>query len=63
MTENKARIAETRFVFTEWAKSTRLDPMVNHSFEVGGPVLARDYRNRRTAWTKGVIQDRLGPVK
>ena len=26
------------------------------------PVLARDYRNRRTAWTKGVIQDRLGPV-
>ena len=36
--------------------------MVKRSFEAGEPVLARDYRNQRTAWTKGVIQDRLGPV-
>ena len=43
-------------------KSTRFDPIVKRSFEVGEPVLARDYRNRRTAWTKGVIQDRLGSV-
>ena len=41
------------------------DPIGLHglrSFEVGQPVPARDYRNRRTAWTKGVIQDRLGPL-
>ena len=43
-------------------KSRRFDPMIKRSFEVGEPVLAKDYRNRRTAWTKGVIQDRLGPV-
>ena len=43
-------------------KSRRFDPMVKRSFEVGEPVLARDYRNRRTLWTKGVIQDRLGSV-
>ena len=36
--------------------------MFKRSFEVGEPVLAKDYRNRRTAWTKGVIQDRLGQV-
>ena len=43
-------------------KSRRFDPMVKRSFEVGESVFAKDYRNRRTAWTKGVIQDRLGPV-
>ena len=39
-------------------KSGRIDPMVKRNFKVGEPVLARDYRNLRTAWTKGVIQDR-----
>ena len=24
--------------------------------------MAKDYRNRGSAWTKGVVQDRLGPV-
>ena len=25
-------------------------------------MMAKDYRNRGSAWTKGVVQDRLGPV-
>ena len=37
-------------------KSRRFDPMIKRSFEIGEPVLAKDYRNRRTAWTRGVIQ-------
>ena len=36
--------------------------MVRRGFEVGEPVMAKDYRNRGSVWTKGVIQDRLGPV-
>ena len=36
--------------------------MVRCGFEVGEPVMAKDYRNRGSVWTKGVIQDRLGPV-
>ena len=36
--------------------------MVRRGFEIGEPVMVKDYRNRGFAWTKGVIQDRLGPV-
>ena len=36
--------------------------MVRRGFEVGEPVMAKDYRNRGSVWTKGVIQDRLSPV-
>ena len=43
-------------------KSRRMNPMVRHGFEVGEPVMAKDYRNGGSVWTKDVIQDRLGPV-
>ena len=43
-------------------KWRRMNPMVRRGFEVGEPVMAKDYRNRGSAWTKGVVQDRLGPV-
>jgi len=43
-------------------KSRRMNPMVRSGFEVGEPVMAKDYRNRGSVWIKGVIQDRLGPV-
>lgn len=43
-------------------KSRRINPMVQRGFEVGEPVMAKDYRNRGSAWTKGFVQDRLGPV-
>lgn len=36
--------------------------MVRRGFEIGEPVMVKDYRNRGSAWTKGVVQDRLGPV-
>ena len=36
--------------------------MVRCGFEVGEPVMAKDYRNCGSVWTKGVIQDRLGLV-
>ena len=36
--------------------------MVRRGFEVGEPVMVKDYRNRGSASTKGVVQDRLGPV-
>ena len=42
---------------------TRLELLrPDRGFEVGEPVMAKDYRNRGSVWTKGVIQDRLGPV-
>ena len=37
--------------------------MVRHSFEVGEPIRAKDYCNRGSAWTKGVVQDQLGPYR
>ncbi|PFX14444.1 Uncharacterized protein K02A2.6 [Stylophora pistillata] len=43
-------------------KSRRINPMVRRGFEIGEPVMVKDYRNRGSAWTKGVVQDRLGPV-
>ena len=43
-------------------KSRRMNPMVRRGFEVGEPVMAKDYRNRGSVWTKGVTQDRFGPV-
>ncbi|KAL9953842.1 hypothetical protein ACROYT_G041314 [Oculina patagonica] len=43
-------------------KSRKLSPLVQRAFEVGEPVMVKDYRNRVAAWTKGVVQDRLGPV-
>ena len=43
-------------------KSRGMNPMVRRGFKVGEPVMAKDYRNRGSVWTKGVIQDRLGPV-
>ena len=36
--------------------------MVRRGFEIGEPLMAKDYRNRGSTWTKGVVQDRLGPV-
>ena len=42
-------------------KSRKMNLMVRRGFEVGEPVMAKDYRNRGSVWTKGVIQDRLGP--
>ena len=36
--------------------------MVRRGFEVGEPVMVKDYHNCGSAWTKGVVQDRLGPV-
>jgi len=43
-------------------KSRRMNPMVCRGFEVCEPLMAKDYRNRGSVWTKGVIQDRLRPV-
>ncbi|PFX25280.1 Uncharacterized protein K02A2.6 [Stylophora pistillata] len=43
-------------------KSRRINPMVRSGFEIGEPVMVTDYRNRGSAWTKGVVQDRLGLV-
>ena len=43
-------------------KSRKMNPMVRRGFEVGEPVMAKDYRNRGSVWTKGVTQDRLGRV-
>ena len=31
-------------------------------FDIGEPVMVKDYRDRNQPWIKGVIQDRLGPV-
>ena len=38
-------------------KSRRINPMVQRSFEVGEPVMVKDYCNRGSAWTKGVVQN------
>ncbi|XP_022786636.1 uncharacterized protein K02A2.6-like [Stylophora pistillata] len=43
-------------------KSRRINPMVRCGFEIGESVMVKDYRNRGSAWIKGVVQDRLGPV-
>ena len=43
-------------------KSRKMNLMARRGFEVGEPVNAKEYRNRGSVWTKGVIQDRLGPV-
>ncbi|KAA3677565.1 diphthamide biosynthesis protein 2 [Paragonimus westermani] len=34
----------------------------SRSFELGQPVLARDYRGKRVAWTPGIIRRRRGTV-
>lgn len=31
-------------------------------FEIGEPVMVRDYQASQSKWTRGVIQDRIGPV-
>ena len=33
-------------------KSRRMNPMVRRGFEVGEPVMAKDYLNRGSAWTR-----------
>ena len=43
-------------------KSRKFNPIVQRGFEVGEPDMVKDFRNRGTTWTKGVVQDRLGPV-
>ena len=48
------------------AKVSEKTKLENHTtrrnFLPGGPVMVRDYRDRKRPWIKGVIQDRLGPV-
>lgn len=43
-------------------KSRKFNPIVQRGFEVGEPVMVKDFRNRGSAGTKGFVQDRLGPV-
>ena len=43
-------------------KSRKFNPIFQRRFEVGEPDMVKDFRNRGTTWTKGVVQDRLGPV-
>lgn len=43
-------------------KSRKLDPMIRRIFEVGEPVMVKDYHKRASAWSKGVFQDPLGLV-
>ena len=43
-------------------KSRRINPMGRHGFEVGEHVMVKDYHNHGSAWTKGIVQDRFGPV-
>ena len=31
-------------------------------YEIGEPVMVKDYRARHSRWTRGIIQDRIGPV-
>ena len=31
-------------------------------FEIGEPVMAKDYQAQQSKWTRGVIQDHIGPV-
>ena len=31
-------------------------------FEIGEPVMAKDYQAQQSKWTQGVIQDHIGPV-
>lgn len=31
-------------------------------FEIGEPVMAKDYQAQKSKWTQGVIQDQIGPV-
>ena len=48
------------------ARMSEKTKLGNHTtrrnFLPGDPVMVRDYRDRKRAWIKGVIQDRLGPV-
>ena len=59
---NEAWVAATQLAARMEQKSRRMNAMVRRGFEVGEPVMAKDYPNRGSAWTKGIAQDRLGPV-
>ena len=43
-------------------KSKTADHSTPRVFDIGEPVMVKDYRDRNQPWIKGVIQDRLEPV-
>ena len=44
-------------------KSKHLPQSLPRNFEIGDPVMVKDYRQRTDPWIKGVIQMRLSPVR